>query len=171
MSREVELIDVILDEVNGARAVLRLCNGHGLLQIPLPPLEATLLSCVLQGLPIDAASGHANWHDLYLTTLSLSGLELRSVELDLRAERYAAAVHLSASLSQRSSVAAPVEAALVLALASGAPMYATLRALTTLQVDNVEPMPALDPASSPAGDAFLATLLASLPDEDFGERH
>ena len=60
MSREVELVDVILDEVNGARAVLRLCDGRGLFQIPLPALEATLLSCVLQGLPVDDASGHTN---------------------------------------------------------------------------------------------------------------
>jgi hypothetical protein len=170
-----ELTEVLLDEQRGARAVLRPLRGNAearTLTVPLGAVDATMLSLALHGLP---AVDRPSWHRLYTTTLRAAGVTVDRVELDaVSTGRGARGEHPSGCLigaiaivtpaGTGTRVAAPVEAALLVAIEAGAPLYVTAPAYALASATAAKDR-------EPAGAALLATLLASLPDEDFGPVH
>jgi hypothetical protein len=153
-------------------AVLRLRDG-ALLKVPIAPADALRLAAALHA---GADDEQPSWARVYLASLAAAGVVVDRVELDVvhaepRAQReLIGAVMLRPRGARRArradpetSVAAPVEAALLLALEAEVPLSVTAPARAWVA--------SAPPTPSTAGDALLATLLASLPDEDFGEMH
>ena len=177
------LAEVVLDETTGARAILRPARGgRATLSIPLGAVDATVLSLLLHGL---STGERPSWHALYGATLAIGGVEVERLELDVldvldvsgsgTTARLAAAVVLSRE-GARTRVAAPVEAALMIALEARAPLFVTAQARAAAEPavhagPDRKPDRGDTPDTTPGGQALLATLLASLPDEDFGEMH
>jgi hypothetical protein len=169
-----EIAEVLLDDVAGARAVLRPARGRcqdqaksagpASIEVPLGAVEATMLSLLLHKLP---AGDRPSWHALYTATLSVGGVAVERVELDAIAGRLVGAILLAqpgrATGRRSSRVAAPVEAALMVSLETRAPLWVTAAAIEARSTGTSD--------HQPAGHALLATLLASLPDEDFGSIH
>jgi hypothetical protein len=152
-------------EARGAWAELR---GRGrrssaAMHAPMGLAEAAELHARLIGRRVERAS----WPALYLTSLAAGGLEIASVELEAHDGELGAAVSLRRSAERRGArraptvaVAAPSDAAILLAHEVGAPIYATRETLQAFEAR---------PRRTAAGAALLADLLAHLPDEDFGK--
>ncbi len=175
---ELEVVDVLHDEDRGPRALLRSCavrgkrRATGELVVPLGIVEATHLHCLLTGRRLERPS----WQGLYLTSLAAAGMEVAAVELESRPSLLTAAVFVrSAPGGKRApaeatvAIAAPTDAALLLAYEVRAPIYATAETARAFARERGGDARGREAGGRQAGAALLADLLAHLPDEDFGK--